>query len=167
MLRGAVIFLIAAVAGIVLAPFGDVPNAEHPEARDVADRIDAAWRSVTDGSTSPEEAATAAGLRVRHFEVGGRPRTIITTAEPTAAGTCYAIRFGEGVVTQVGTVAVDPDSGCEPHATGILLTRGSWSSVLPSERVTPRWFVPLVTFVLLVALVAAIDVTIVLISKRR
>ncbi|MEA1903912.1 MAG: hypothetical protein U9N56_10330 [Actinomycetota bacterium] len=149
-----------------IAPFADVANADYPEARDIADRIHAAWRSIDSGGADPEEAAAAAGLRVHTFEVDGQPSMILTHSEPTSAGSCYALRFGPKILSEVGILA-EPTSGCAPQAPGIFERGGSWSEVLPSERITPPWFVPLVVLLFTAGVFAVTDIPIALLTKPR
>jgi hypothetical protein len=159
------ILAVAALAFFALVPFADAPNPEFPEARDAAIRIDAAWQSISGGGDA-EEIAAAADLRIHAFVVGGRPRTIITHLQPTAAGTCYALRFGPGVVTAAGVI-VDSTDGCTPVPPGTLERVGAWSDVLPSQGITPRWYVPVVALLVAVGLFAVTDAIFMLLTKPR
>lgn len=144
------------VVGLLLIPFGDVPNADYPEARALADRLDAAYRSVWDGDSSIETAAGAEGLLVYEFPAGDRTISVITHAQPTAAGICYGLRLGGGFGSQA--VRFLPTDGCVPQSRWEFDAVGGWADVLGTERRTSVWFVPalIVLFGLGVALVTDI-----------
>ncbi len=166
LIRDLVILVFVALLGLAIAPFADVANEDYPEARAIADRIQATWRSIVSEGADPDEAAASAGLRVFVFEAAGSPRTILTHPEPTAAGSCYAIRFGPGIVTDAG-ILLDTAPGCTPLPPGTFEHRGSWSEVLPSERTTPVWFVPLVVLLSGAGLIAVTGIPLALLAKLR
>jgi hypothetical protein len=139
--RDVLIIVALGVLALALVPFADVANPDYPEARDIADRITVAWEAIVHSGAVPEDAAAAAGLRVFTFE-DEQPRTVLTHPEPTSKGICYALRFGPGILTMAGTL-LEPAAGCTPQPPGRFSRSGAWSDVLPSERVTMWWFLPL------------------------
>lgn len=163
--RDLLILVIAAAIGLAVLPFADVANVDYPEARAVADRLDSAWRSILGGS-DPEVTATAAGLRLHTFETDGRSLMVLTLSEPTSTGLCYAIRFGPGILSVAG-ILEEPGPGCTPQSPGVFEQRGSWSEVLPSERITQPWFIPLIVLLSAAGLFAMTDISIVLLTKPR
>ncbi len=165
-MRDVVVLVLAGSIGLAIGAFADVANPDYPEARSIADRIDSTWRSIVTEGADPQEAAAAAGLRVHTFEVSGRERTILTHATPTVAGSCYTFRFGPGILSQAG-ILEEPSSGCTPLPPGTLEPSGSWSEVLPSERITPPWFVPAVVVLFVAALYAATDIPLALLIRRQ
>jgi hypothetical protein len=135
--------LIAAILGaIVLAgPFADVPNPEHPEANALADRLTSAYRAIWRGEASVEATASAEDLAVFEFPAGERSISVLTHTQPTAAGTCYGLRFGGGETTIA--IKFTSSSGCVPfHEQSTIQAAGPWEDVLPTERLTTVWFVP-------------------------
>jgi hypothetical protein len=162
-LRDALIIIVLGFSAVALVPFADVANPDYPEARDIADRITAVWQAITRDGAVPEEAATAAHLRVFTYE-DDRPRTVLTHPEPTSKGICYALRFGPGILTMAGTL-LQPDAGCTPQAPGRLDRSGAWSDVLPSERLTMWWFLPLMILAGGGVLYAGTDTVIMLVTK--
>ncbi len=156
--------LIAAVA-LVVIPSADVPNSDYPEARAVADRLDSAWRSIGDGADAGET-ATAAGLVVATFEVAGRSVIVLSDSRPTTTGVCYAFRFGQGVLSEAGVVT-GSSSGCSPDSLETFDRGGSWSDVLPSERITRPWFVPVMVLLVALGLFALADIPIAWSSRRE
>lgn len=163
--RDLAMLVLAVAIGLAVSPFADVANVDYPEARAVADRLDSAWRSILDGSDA-EQTATEADLRVYTYEVDGRSLVVLAPLEPTSTGLCYAIRFGSGILT-VGGVLEEPGEGCTPQPSGVFESRGSWSAVLPSERITEPWFIPLAVLLSAVGLSAMTDISIFLLSKPR
>lgn len=162
-----ILILVSAIAlGLAVQPFADVPNPDYPEAHDVAERLQAAWWSVVQGGVSPEEAAAAHGLHVYFFEVNERIRTVYTDSEPTASGDCYVVRRGPWIGTQWGILET-PTSGCTPQPPGVVKVSGSQEEVLPSERITPEWFVPVIVLLSAIGLSAATDASLVLLTKSR
>jgi hypothetical protein len=157
------IVIILAILAWTLVPFADMANPDYPEARDIADRITAAWKAIIHDGAIPEDAAAAAHLRAFTFEAD-RPRTVLTHPEPTAEGICYALRFGPGILTMAGTLA-EPGAGCTPQPPGRFDKSGAWSDVLPSERVTAWWFLPLMILAGGGVLYAGTDIVIKLIAK--
>lgn len=146
--------------GALLSPFSDLATPEYPEARAQADRLSAAYQSVSRGGVSPRDAATAGGLDMYEFEVVGDGGTVsvLTHPEPTAEGTCYALRMGGGIATLAAKFA--PTDGCVPQGRAAFEMMGSWDDVLPSERMTTVWFVPVL--LILVGIGVAIVTNIVL-----
>jgi len=152
------------LVALLLVPFGDVPNADYPEARALADRVDAAYRSVWGGDVSIEAAATAEGLLVYDFPAGEGTISVITHDQPTAAGTCYGLRLGGGFGSEA--VRFLPTEGCVPQSRWAFDAVGGWDDVLGTERETSVWFVP--ALILLVGLGVALvtDITIKLLPRR-
>ena len=152
--------LIGAMIAVVLllVPFADVPNAEYPEARALADRFDAAYASVWRGDTSLEAAAAADGLSVYQFPFEERTISVLTHPQPTANGTCYGLKTGGGQATVA--VKFVPTNGCVPQGRSAFEKVGSWSDVLPSERLTTVWFVP--ALVILIGCAMALTTNLVL-----
>lgn len=91
---------------------------EYPEARAQADALNAAYRSVWRDEATVEAAARANGLTA--YELQGEPQAVwlMTHPQPTADGTCYGLRTGEGTAT----VAVKflPIDGCEPKQQTVI-----------------------------------------------
>jgi hypothetical protein len=143
---------------LLLIPFADVPNAEYPEARALADRFDAIYASVWRGDTSLEAAAEADGLRVYQFPFDERTISVLTDPQPTAHGTCYGLRTGGGQATVA--VKFVPTNGCVPQGRSAFEKVGSWSDVLPSERLTTVWFIP--ALVVLIGCAMALTTSLVL-----
>lgn len=164
--RDVLIVVFAVALGFVAVPFADVANPDHPEAQAIADRLDSAWRSIVRDGVAPQEAASAAGLAVFTFDVDERPRIVLTQSEPTAAGVCYAIRFGPGILTAAGTLAA-PSDGCTPQSPGRFDQGNSWAEVLPSERITTWWFLPLMALACAGVLYAATDLAIAAMIRSR
>jgi hypothetical protein len=164
--RDVVLLVAVAVLVALLIPSADVANPDYPEARSIADRITTAWGAVIEDGVAPEEAAANAGLRAFTYEVGDQPRTVLTHPEPTAAGVCYALRFGPGILTAAGTL-YDPTAGCTPRPPGRFDKGQSWSEVLPSERITTWWFVPAILVLSGVALYAVTGIILTLITGER
>lgn len=134
--------VLVALSVAVLALFRDVANPDYPEAAAVADHIhDAWWEDILGEGVTPEEAAATADLQVFTYGTQERPVYVLTHQQPTSDGVCYALRFGDGILTEAGTL-LDPGPGCTPQSQGQFDSRGAWSAVLPSERITPLWFVP-------------------------
>lgn len=130
--------------GLLLIPFGDVPNTAYPEARAIADRLDNAYGLVWGGDVSIETAAVTENLIVYAFPVGDRTISVLTHAQPTAAGTCYGLRLGGGFGTEA--VRFLPHDGCVPQGHYAFEAVGSWEDVLGTERMTTVWFVPALIF---------------------
>jgi hypothetical protein len=168
--RDAVILAVAATLAGLLAPHADVANPDYPEARDIADRITMAWEAITEDGMALDEAAADANLRAFTYEVEGHLRSVLTHREPTATGVCYALRFGPGILTAAGTLH-EPTEGCTPQPPGRFDKGQAWSEVLPSERITTWWFLPLMFLISGMALYAVTDMVIELITsedgKRR
>jgi len=81
-----------AVAMLLAVPFADVPNPDYPEASAIAEHLNAACRSVWSGGVSIEVAASAEYLIVCQYPAEGTV-SVLTHAQPTAAGTCYGMRM--------------------------------------------------------------------------
>ncbi len=153
---------IIAVAAL-LAPFADTPTPGYPEAQAAADGLNAAHRSVMLGDASLEAAAAVNDLSVYEFEFKGREVSVLAQPQPTADGTCYGIRMGGGIAT----VAVEfaPTDACVPQGPSTFEAIGSWEDLLPSERMTPWWYVPAMILFVGSALVLATGVVLKLISR--
>ncbi len=82
-----------AVAMLLAVPFADVANPDYPEASAIAERLNAACRSVWSGGVSIEEAASAEYLVVYQYPAEEGTVSVLTHAQPTAAGTCYGMRM--------------------------------------------------------------------------
>lgn len=160
------VVLVAAVAlGLAVAGSADIPNPAYPEPREIADRIHDAWLRVVVDDVGADEAAEQARLRAYTYDTPDRTITVITHPEPTAAGTCYAVRFGPGIGERVG-VLDEPTDGCTPRPPGVLARSGTWHDVLPSERITPVWFIPLVVLLSAVGVAALVDGAVQLLERR-
>ncbi|MDJ0923441.1 MAG: hypothetical protein QNJ77_02675 [Acidimicrobiia bacterium] len=136
--------LLAIVVAVMfpLWPYAEVETTDYPEARSEADRLQDVLESVWQGDISIEDAAIPDGVRLYDFTVGGRTTWVLTHSQPTAAGTCYGMRTGGGMVTLA--VRFAPTDGCVPQSHSAFEAKGSWDDVLPRARVTPLWFVPVV-----------------------
>jgi hypothetical protein len=80
---------------------------------------------------------------VYDFQVDGRTVSVMTQPEPTADGTCYGLQTGGGLSNLAVTFAAN--EGCEPQGLWAFESTGSWEDVLPAERMTPWWFMPVMT----------------------
>lgn len=163
--RDLAIVVLAVAIALVIQPFADVANVDYPEARAVADRLDSAWRSIIAGGDA-EGTAKGSGLVLHTSDVDGRSLMILTDTEPTSTGICYVIRFGPGVLSEAG-VLKESGSGCTPGSSDLFERRGSWSEVLPSERITQPWFIPLMVLLFGAGLYALVDIPIVLVARRE
>jgi hypothetical protein len=162
--RDLVLFGAVLVAALLLIPFGDVPNADYPEARVQADRLEAAYRSVWGGDVSIETAARAENLLVYEFPAAERTISVITHAEPTAAGTCYGLRLGGGFAAEA--VRFLPTDGCVPQSRWAFEAVGGWDDVLGTERVTSVWFVPALIVLVGLGIALTTDIIIKLLPRR-
>ena len=140
LVRDLVLLAAVTVVALLLIPFGDVPNDDYPEARAQADRLSAAYRSVGIDETSIADAAQDAGLVVFEFPADDRTVSVLTHAQPTAAGTCYGLRVGGRFGSEA--VRFRPDDGCVPLSRWAFDAVGGWDDVLGTERRTAVWFVP-------------------------
>jgi len=148
---------------LLLVPFADVATAEYPEARALADRLNAAYQSVWQGDASLEAAAIADGLRVYEFPVEDRTISVLTHPQPTADGTCYGLRTGGGLATDA--VRFAPTDGCVPLGRSAFESVGAWGDVLPSERMTTVWFVPALLVLIGCVLALTTNIVVKLLSK--
>lgn len=162
--RDFVIFAFALLVGAAIQPFADLPNPEYPEAREIADRLDSAWRSVANDGVDPAEAAETAELNVYFYEVNERVRTVFTHPEPTEAGHCYTVRRGPWIGTEAGILEA-PVLRCTPQPPGLVSETGSWEEVLPSQRITTVWYVPVMVLLSGIALYAATDIPLALLTR--
>ena len=149
---------------VLLVPFSDVPNVDYPEARAQADRLDAAYRAVWGDDVSIKAAASAEGLLVYEFPAGERTISVLTHAQPTAAGTCYGLRLGGGFGSEA--VRFLPTDGCVPQSRWAFDAVGGWDDVLGTERVTSVWFVPALTLLIGISVVLTTDIIIKLLPRR-
>jgi hypothetical protein len=152
------------VAALLLVPFSDVPNADYPEARTQADRLDSAYRSVWSGEVSIEAAADDVDLLVYEFPAGDQTVSVLTHAQPTAAGMCYGLRLG-GVF---GSEAVRflPSDGCVPKSRWAFEATGGWEDVLGTERETAVWFVPVLIVLVGLGIALTTDITLKLLPRH-
>lgn len=148
---------------VLLRPFADIPNPEYPEASAVAERLNAAYRSVWSDGISLEAAASAESLVVYRYPLGEGTVSLLTHAQPTAAGTCYGMRMGDGFSTLV--VEFAPTDGCVPQGQSAFRKAGLWGDVLPSERVTTVWYIP--ALIVLVGFMVAFTTNIAVELVRR
>lgn len=148
---------------VLLVPFSDVATPDYPEARAQADRLSSAYRSISSGEASIEAAASAEGLLVYEFPVGERTVSVLTHAQPTAAGTCYGLRVGGGLATLA--VEFAPTDGCVPQGRSAFRVAGLWEDVLPNERMTTVWFVPALIVLGSCVIVLATDIVLKLLFK--
>lgn len=146
------------LVALVLVPFGDMPNTNYPEARAQADRLSAAFRSVATDESAIADAAEEAGLLVYEFPAGDRTVMVLTHAQPTAAGTCYGLRFGGGLGSEA--VRFSSTDGCAPESRWAFDAAGGWEDVLGTERTTAVWFVP--AMIVLVGIGVALTTDIIL-----
>jgi hypothetical protein len=159
------ILLCGVVAvGLLLIPFGDVPNLGYPEARAQADRLSAAYQSVSSGETSIADAAEDAGLVLYEFQAGDRTVSVLTHAQPTAAGMCYALRLGGGFGTEA--VRFLPTDGCVPQSRSAFNAVGGWGEVLGTERVTSVWFVPALIVLVGIGIALTTDIILKVLPKH-
>lgn len=151
-------------AALLLVPFSDVPNADYPEARTEADRLDSAYQSVWTGEASIEAAADDAGLLVYEFPAGDQTVSVLTHAQPTAAGMCYGLRLG-GVFGS-GAVSFLPSDGCVPQGRWAFEAAGGWEDVLGTERETAVWFVPVLIVLVGIGVALITDITLKLLPRH-
>lgn len=162
--RDLLILVFTVSVGAAIQPFADVPNPEYPEAQGIADRLNSVWRAVADDGIDPVEAAATEDLDVYFFEVNERVRTVFTHPEPTEVGHCYAVRRGPLVGTEAG-ILEDPNPECTPQQPGLFSVSGSWDEILPSERMTTKWYIPIMILLSAVALYAATDIPLALLTN--
>ena len=155
--------IVVAAMLLLLAPFSDVATPDYPEARAHADSLNSAYRSILSGEASIEAAASAEGLVVHEFPAGERTVSVLTHAQPTAAGTCYGLRLGGGFATLA--VEFAPTDGCVPQGRSAFRMTGSWEDVLPSERMTTVWFIPALILLGSCAIVLSTDIVLKLLFK--
>ena len=152
------------VAALLLVPFGNPPNADYPEARTQADRLDSAYRSVWTGEASIEAAADDTGLLVYEFPVGDQTVSVLTHAQPTAAGMCYGLRLGGVFGSQA--VRFLPSDGCVPQGRWAFQAAGGWEDVLGTERETAVWFVPVLIVLVGLGIALTTDITLKLLPRH-
>jgi hypothetical protein len=155
-LRDVVLLGCVVVAFLVVRPFADVKNPDYPEARALADQITSVYRSFLTDETSVAAAAASEGLVLFEQPVDGIRTLIATHQRPTTAGTCYALRFGGGLATVAMQFA--PTEGCIPTGPAVTARTGLWGDVLPSERLTTAWFIPMIVVLCGCALVLTTDI---------
>jgi hypothetical protein len=156
--RDLVLLCGVVVVALLLVPFGDVPNADYPEALAKADRLSAAYRSVGTGDTTLEDAAEGAGLLLYEFPTEDRTVVVLTHAQPTEAGLCYGLRLGGGFGSEA--VRFRSTDACVPQSRWAFDAIGSWEDVIGTERLTSVWFVP--AMIVLVGIGVAITTDIIL-----
>ncbi len=155
-IRDVVILGCVVVAFLVIRPFADVKNPDYPEAQALADQMTSLYRSFLNDETSVTATAASMGLIVFEQPVDGISTSIVTHQRPTEAGTCYGLRFGGGLATVAMEFA--PTEGCIPTGPAVTARTGLWSDVLPSERLTTAWFIPMVVLLCGCALVLTTDI---------
>lgn len=155
-IRDVVILGCVVVAFLVIRPFADVKNPDYPEAQALADQMTSLYRSFLNDETSVTATAASMGLIVFEQPVDGISTSIVTHQRPTEAGTCYGLRFGGGLATVAMEFA--PTDGCIPTGPAVTARTGLWSDVLPSERLTTAWFIPMVVLLCGCALVLTTDI---------
>lgn len=158
-IRDLVMLGCVVVAFLVIRPFADVKNPDYPEAQTLADQMSSVYRSFLTDETSVTAAAASVGLTLYEQPVDGRSTSIVTHQLPTEAGTCYGLRFGGGLATVAMEFA--PTDGCIPTGPAVTARTGLWSDVLPSERLTTAWFIPMVVLLSGCALVLTTDIVLV------
>lgn len=151
--RELALIVVVAVVAVLLWPQARVATADYPEARSLADRIQAFVLPVWQGEASFAEAVIPDDLRLYEFDINGRTTWIVTHPEPTAHHTCYGLRTGGGLIS--AAVRFAPTEGCVPLGGTGFEVSGSWEEVLPREWVTPLWFVPVAGLLALLLLGAA------------
>ncbi len=156
--RDLVLIALTLLVAVALTPFGDVPNPGYAEAREIADRLDAAYALVWQDGVPLEDAAIASGMRVYEFSLSGRTVSVLVDPEPSSLGKCYGLRLGGGL--DVAAVRFAPTDGCVPLGPSAFEVAGTWGDVLGTERVTSVWFVPAV--VLIIGLLLSLATNIVL-----
>ena len=161
--RDLVLTGIVVAVMLLLTPFSDVATPDYPEARAQADRLNSAYRSISNGEASIEAVASTEGLLVYEFPAGERTVSVLTHAQPTAAGTCYGLRLGGGFATLA--VEFAPTDGCVPQGRSAFRVAGLWEDVLPSERMTTVWFVPALIVLGSCAIVLSTDIVLKLLFK--
>ena len=155
-IRDVVILGCVVVAFLVIRPFADVKNPDYLEAQALADQMTSLYRSFLNDETSVTATAASMGLIVFEQPVDGISTSIVTHQRPTEAGTCYGLRFGGGLATVAMEFA--PTDGCIPTGPAVTARTGLWSDVLPSERLTTAWFIPMVVLLCGCALVLTTDI---------
>lgn len=138
--RDLVLIGAVVVLTVLIVPFADVENPDFAEAQAHAAGLQASFERVWRGDASLESAAAAEGLRVYEYRLGERTVSVAVHPEPTAAGICYGMRTGGGLVTSAVRFVATYDCVSPPRSSFQVV--GTWGEVLPSERVTPGWFVP-------------------------
>ena len=146
-----------------MAGFGDIANRDFPEAQARAASLQAAFELVWRGDASLGSAAIAKDLRAYEYPLGERTISVMVHPEPTAAGTCYGVRTGGGLDTV--SVRFTATDDCVSEGRSSFEAVGTWSAVLPSQRVTSEWFVP--ALVTLIACALALTTNIVLKLQLR
>lgn len=109
---------------VALLPFGDVPNPGYPEARAIADRLDAAYALVWQDEVALEEAAIANGMRVYDFSLSGRSVSVLVVPQPSSLGKCCGLRLGGGLY--VAAVRFAPTDGWVPLGSAAFEESGTW-----------------------------------------
>lgn len=150
------LLVVVAAALIAAWPFSEVDTLDYPEARANADRLRAVMEPVWSGDVSIEDVEVPPGLEMYAFGFQGSTAWVLTHEEPTTAGTCYGLRTGGGLVT--AAVRFAPTDGCIPPDRVSFEASGAWDDVLPRQRVTPVWFVPIVGILIGVALGAGASI---------
>jgi hypothetical protein len=115
------------------------------------------------GGASLEAAAVAEGFSVHEYPFGERTVSVMVHPESTAASTCYGLRIGEGLSTLA--VRFTATDGCAPQAVSAFQAQGTWSDVLPSQRMTTLWFVPALVALITGALVLTTTIVLKLLSR--
>lgn len=164
MRRRLLVSVVLMVGAAILVPLADVANPDFPEANDIEGRITATWEAIVRNGADPEDAAAANGLQIFTYEAGDKPFYVLTHPAPTSAGVCYALLFGSGTPTTAG-ILLEAAPGCTPQLPGLFESAGSWESVLPSERMTPWWFVPLMLVIVGYVLFVAIDIVVAIVTR--
>lgn len=155
-IRDLVLLGCVVVAFFAIRAFADVENPDYPEAQVLADQMTSVYRSFLNDENTVTAAAASEGLILFDQPVDGIRTMIVTHERPTRAGTCYGLRFGGGLATVAMEFA--PSGGCIPTGRAVTARTGLWGDVLPSERLTTAWFIPMIVVLCGCALALTTDI---------
>ncbi len=178
------LFLAGAVAMILLASFPEVPNPEYPPAAALAADLRAAYESIVAGESVVGDYHVAedgyeGGLVVRPGTV--RQYNVLMGE---SAGRCYLMWWHEGFLPQGGVLKrslechpstvifgiansyekVSPAS--DRHLVSLIGTTIVWEQLLPSPTRFGWWVVPGIAVALLLAVMALVNMVVVLIRRE-
>jgi len=161
---------VAALAGLLLVPVltgREVRNPDYPPARDLADRMEAAYREVDEGTTEVGSFTVEAdGFQGAVFEVDrGGVVADYNVLAGSHGGDCYVIRwirfevpFVARLLPRYECVPGQPalnfsPSGFEEIAVNLFSSGPlEWQPVLPEPISLAPWLLPAVLFLLVLVL---------------